>query len=128
MKNFEDVIRKQIETRLLHGEAPARISEDVQAIYESLEEPVPDWVGLLLNKSRTDSLGLEILRTLELIAELWRIYEAGKITGQADIRVLTEIRFNQRELRDMLDLYNRPGQARDENIAEKIATILSNGR
>ncbi len=128
MKNFEDVIRKQIETRLLHGEAPARISEDVQAIYESLEEPVPDWVGPLLNKSRTDSLGLEILRTLELIAELWRIYEAGKITGQADIRVLTEIRFNQRELRDMLDLYNRPGQARDENIAEKIASILSNGR
>lgn len=128
MKNFEDVIRKQIETRLLHGEAPARISEDVQAIYESLEEPVPDWVGLLLNKSRTDNLGLEILRTLELIAELWRIYEAGKITGQADIRVLTEIRFNQRELRDMLDLYNRPGQARDENIAEKIASILSNGR
>lgn len=124
-KDFEATIKEQIEKRLQRGEVPSRILQDVNGIYEALEEPVPNWIEELLNKPYVDNLGMEILRTLELIEELWSVYEHNKVAGKFDIRVLTEIRFNQKELREMLDLYSSPNTRKDDDIANKIAALLS---
>lgn len=124
-KGFEATIKEQIEKRLQRGEVPSRILQDVTGIYEALEEPVPNWVEELLNKPYVDNLGMEILRTLELIEELWSVYERGKASGKVDVRVLTEIRFNHKELREMLDLYSSPSTRKDDDIANKIAALLS---